>query len=164
MLSMFSCLFLTRQCLTLWLYLWTQGSTTLSKITCSWMSFVWKLVTNARTYVQILVSFLAQLSINACSSAVFGLCRLLGLINGGMPNVLLTLRSSTCSVMGDEIVNTVCTVFADDCGPTTTAQPIEIRTFHYSKGDAIFDRRHIAANMKQNGDKTMRQMWLEGST
>jgi hypothetical protein len=59
-------------------------------------------------------------------------------------------------------VNTACTVFADDCGSTTTALSLEQLVLLDRRDDAIFDNVHLQANMKQNADKAVRQMALAG--
>ena len=67
----------------------------------------------------------------------------------------------TCPVDGST-VNTAVTVFADDCGATTSAVSIEEAFWLDNLDDQSFDHLHALANLKQNHAKAVRQVDVRG--
>jgi hypothetical protein len=62
----------------------------------------------------------------------------------------------------DSIVNPAVTIFADDAGSIVTADSIEQLALHDARDDRTFDETHAKIGLRQNADKAIRQIRLQG--
>ena len=72
-------------------------------------------------------------------------------------------KHSICNYPGDgRFLSAAVTVFADDCGITTSADSVEAAVMLDKRDDRYFDEQHVLANMKQNHAIAVRQLSVNG--